>query len=318
MGHGHAHSHSHGHAHHHGHGHTHGADPARARDRRALLAVLAITAAFAVAEVVGGLIANSLALIADAAHMISDAGSIAIALGALWLAARPATQRLSFGWRRAEILAALLNGLTLVAVGLWVIVEALRRVGDAPDVMGGTTLVIGLLGMAVNVVGAAILWRSGGESLNVRAALAHVIADLLGSVGVVVAAVVILTTGWMPIDPLLGIGIGALVLLGAWRVLREAVAVLLEATPEGLDIEAVGAAMAAVEGVREVHDLHVWTITSGFPALAAHVTVAEGEDCPARRRELAALLAQRFSITHTTLQVEPTAAAPRLHSVGTS
>ncbi|MFP5451568.1 MAG: cation diffusion facilitator family transporter, partial [Thermoleophilia bacterium] len=188
--------------HHHGHGHEDGDghalvaapggdEAARRRARRALGTVLALTAGFAVAEVVGGLVAGSVALLADAAHMLSDAGSIALALGALWLAGRPATGRMSFGWRRAEILAALANGIALVAIGLWVIVEAAGRLGDAPDVQGGTTLVIGVLGLAVNVAAALILWRSGGRSLNVRAALMHVLADLAGSLGVITAAVVI-------------------------------------------------------------------------------------------------------------------------------
>lgn len=309
--------------HHHGHGHAHGGHDAgapggaagRRRDVRALVAVLALTAAFTVAELVGGLIAGSMALVADAAHMLSDSASIGLALGALWLAGRPATARMSFGWRRAEILAALVNGVTLVAVGIWVIVESIGRVGAAPDVRGGLTLAIGATGLVVNLVAAAILWRSGGESLNVRAALMHVLADLLGSVGVVAAAAVILTTGWMPIDPILGIAIGLLVLLGAWRVLHESVAVLLEATPTGIDGDAVGRRMAGMAGVVEVHDLHIWTITSGFPALAAHVTVHPGEDPQERRRQLTVMLATEFGIHHTTLQVEPPTPDKRLYSV---
>lgn len=314
--------------HHHGHGHGHGDgdghalvaapggdEAARRRARRALGAVLALTAGFAVAEVVGGLVAGSVALLADAAHMLSDAGSIALALGALWLAGRPATGRLSFGWRRAEILAALANGIALVAIGLWVIVEAAGRLGDAPDVQGGTTLVIGAMGLAVNVAAALILWRSGGRSLNVRAALMHVLADLAGSLGVITAAVVIITTGWMPIDPILGVAIGLLVLVGSWRVLRESVAVLLEATPEGIDGDEVGRRMAAIDGVRDVHDLHIWTITSGFPALAAHVTAEPERDCTELRRAIAAMLMREFGITHTTLQVEPAAPDRRLYPV---
>lgn len=312
--------------HHHGHGHAHGDGPApgaapggdeaaRRGARRALTTVLALTAGFVVAEVVGGVVAGSVALLADAAHMLSDAGSIALALGALWLAGRPATARLSFGWRRAEILAALVNGIALVAIGLWVIVEAAGRLGDAPDVRGGMTLVIGALGLAVNIAAAAILWRTGGHSLNVRAALMHVLADLAGSVGVITAAVVIITTGWMPIDPILGLAIGLLVLAGAWRVLRESVAVLLEATPEGIDGDMVGRRMAEVEGVHDVHDLHIWTITSGFPALAAHVTADPGRDCSELRRVIAAMLAREFGITHTTLQVEPPGPDRRLYTV---
>ena len=271
---------------------------------RALGIVLALTTAVAVLEVVGGLIGGSVALLADAGHMLSDVGSLALALGAVWLASRPVTARMSFGWRRAEILAALANGVALVAVSIWIIIESVQRLSDPPDFDALPTLVIGCIGLAVNIIGAAVLWRSGGESLNVRAALFHVLADLLGSAGVVIAAVLAMTLGWVAADPIAGLLIGGLVLLGAWRVLRESIAVLLEATPEGLDADEVGRRMAALPGVREVHDLHVWTITSGFPALSAHVMVGPDEDCHARRRELAEMLDRDFHIHHSTLQVE--------------
>ncbi len=277
--------------------------------------MLALTGGFAVLELVGGLISGSVALVADAAHMASDAASLALALGAVWLARRPATARMSFGWRRAEILAALINGVTLVAIGIWVVIEAAGRLSDPPEIDAVPTLVIGLAGLVVNVVGAWILWRSGGGSLNVRAAMLHVLADLLGSVGVVIAAILVMTTGWLGADPVAGIVIGALVLLGSWRVLKESIGVLLEAAPEGIDADAIGQAMAAAPGVREVHDLHVWTITSGFPALSAHVLVEHDEDCHARRRELAAMLDHDFGIHHTTLQVEHSADEARLHEV---
>jgi cobalt-zinc-cadmium efflux system protein len=263
-----------------------------------------MTAALAVAELVGGLVSDSLALIADAGHMVSDVGSLALALGALWLARRPATAQMSFGFRRAEILAALFNGVALVAIAIWIFVEAAQRLSDPPEILAWTTLAIALVGLAVNVLGVVILRRSGGRSLNLRAATLHVIADLLGSVGVIVAAVVILATGWLYADPVVSILIGVLVLASSWRVLRESLGVLLEAAPEGIDAEAVGRRMASVEGVSEVHDLHIWTITSGFPALSAHVLVPEGDDCHARRRELSEMLLRDFGIAHTTLQVE--------------
>jgi cobalt-zinc-cadmium efflux system protein len=281
-----------------GHDHSHH-DHSRSRDARALTIVLALTGAFVVAEVIGGLVSGSLALLADAGHMLSDAMSLGLALGALWLARRPPTARMSFGYRRAEILAALFNGVTLVAIAIWIFIEAAGRLADPPEVAGGLTLAIAVAGLAVNVTGAAILWRSGGRSLNVRAALLHVIADLLGSVGVIVAALLILATGWLTADPLVSILIGVLVLGSSWRVLRESLGVLLEAAPEGIDAE-----------VTEVHDLHVWTITSGFPALSAHVMVGRGEDCHARRRELSELLRRDFGIEHTTLQVEHGEAHP--------
>jgi len=307
-----------GHGHHHphgGHDHGHAHGPDRRADARALAWVLALTAGFAVAEVVGGLVAGSLALLADAAHMVSDVASLALALGAIWLAGRPASARMSFGYRRAEILAALANGVALVAVSIWIWVEAAGRLSSPTEVGGRTTLIIGIAGLAVNVIGARILWRSQAGSLNVRAAFYHVIGDLLGSLGVVLAAVLVLTVGWERADPAIAILIGALVLLSAWRVLRESVGVLLEGTPEGLDAEAVGRRMAAMDGVDEVHDLHIWTITSGFPALSAHVLVGRGQDCHARRRELAAMLDDEFGIGHSTLQVEHSGRGGRLLEV---
>jgi cobalt-zinc-cadmium efflux system protein len=236
--------------------------------------------------------------------MVSDVGSLALALGALWLARRPPTTQMSFGFRRAEILAALFNGVALVAIAIWIFVEAAQRLSDPPEILAGVTLAIALAGLAVNVVGVVILVRAGGRSLNLRAAMLHVVADLLGSVGVIAAAAIILATGWLYADPVVSILIGILVLGSSWRVLRESLGVLLEATPEGIDADEVGRRMAAVEGVSEVHDLHIWTITSGFPALSAHVLVPESEDCHARRRELSEMLHRDFGIGHTTLQVE--------------
>jgi cobalt-zinc-cadmium efflux system protein len=247
--------------------------------------------------------------------MVSDVAALALALGALWLARRPASAQMSFGWRRAEILAALVNGVGLVAVAIWIVVEAIGRLESPPDVSGGIVLAIGLAGLAVNVAGAAILWRSGGGSLNVRAAFLHVVGDLLGSLGVVVSAVLVLTLGWTRADPVIAIAIGVLILASSWRILRESVGVLLEGAPAGMDAEAVGQAMAAMAGVTQVHDLHVWTITSGFPALSAHVLVGAGEDCHARRRELADMLDRDFGIHHTTLQVEHSSDQGRLLEV---
>jgi cobalt-zinc-cadmium efflux system protein len=266
--------------------------------------VFALTVLFLAAEVVGGLLTGSLALLADAGHMASDAVSLGLALFAVWLAERPATPQRSFGYKRAEILAALANGVTLVAVSLWIFVEAFARLQDPPPVLGGWVLVVAVVGLVVNITGATILTRSGGESLNVEGALRHVTADLLGSVGVIVAAVVVLLTGWRYADPLISVGIGVLILASSWKLLRDSTNILLESSPRGVDAEKVGRSMAAVEGVEEVHDLHIWTITSGFPALAAHVLVGRDENCHARRRDLETLLASEFGIEHTTLQVD--------------
>jgi cobalt-zinc-cadmium efflux system protein len=257
-----------------------------------------------VVEVVGGVYAGSLALLADAVHMLSDNVSIALALVALWLAAKPATPERTYGYKRAEVLAALANGVTLVALAIWIFVEAIRRLDNPEDVLGGWMLVIALVGIAVNLAAGAILHRARAGSLNVEAAFRHVLADLFGSFGVAVAAVIILTTGWLQADALVSILIGVLVLASSWSILRDATTILLEAAPKGIETRAVGQRLAGAPGVVEVHDLHIWTITSGFPALSAHVLVGRGEDCHQRRRELERLLGDEFGIAHTTLQVD--------------
>jgi cobalt-zinc-cadmium efflux system protein len=283
------------------HAHQHGR---RARSRRALALVLLLTATYTVVELVAGLLTGSLALLADAGHMLGDVGALGLALGAAWLASRPATPERSFGFQRAEILAALVNGLLLVAIAIWIFIEAIGRLDDPPEIPGGWMLAVALVGLAVNVVAASILARAAGESLNVQAALRHVFADLASSAGVAVAAIVILATGWEQADPIAGMMIALLILASSWSILRDSVVILLEATPAGIDAREVGRRMAAADGVVEVHDLHIWTITSGFPALSAHVLVARGDDCHARRLELEQLLDREFGLGHTTLQVE--------------
>ena len=305
------------HPYHGDHGHAHGAhDHGRGADRRALAIVFALTSTFMVAEVIGGLVTGSLALLADAGHMLSDALSLGIALFAVWLSGRPATPNRSFGYKRAEILAALFNGATLVAISIWIFVEAYRRFFEPPEILGGWMLAVAALGLVVNVAGAVILWRSGGESLNLQGALRHVLADVLGSVGAIAAALVILATGWWYADPIISVLIGLLVLASSWRLVRDSINILLEGTPPDIDAGEVGRSMAGIPGVAEVHDLHVWTITSGFPALAAHVLVGRDEDCHARRRDLEEVLAREYGIEHTTLQVDHvgdhTAKGPRL------
>jgi cobalt-zinc-cadmium efflux system protein len=275
-----------------------------AEERRRLGVVLALLLGFAAVEAIGGIVAGSLALLADAAHMLSDGLSLGLALGAAWLASRPATPDRSFGYRRAEILAALANGALLVALALWIFVEAARRLTDPPDVDAGTVLAVGVVGLGVNLVAARVLLGSAGASLNVRAALVHVLADALASIGVIVAAVVILLTGWERADPLVSIVIGFLVLASSWGVLRESTEILMERTPSSIDAEQVGRAMAGLSQVVGVHDLHIWTITSGFPSLSAHVIVDAGADCHHIRVELERLLRERFGLEHTTLQVE--------------
>jgi cobalt-zinc-cadmium efflux system protein len=286
------------------HAHEHPQGEARSENRRALSITLALTASFTVAEVIGGLLTGSLALLADAGHMLSDNLSLGLALFAAWLAGRPETPERSFGYKRAEILAALANGVTLVAISIWIFVEAFSRLREPPEILGGPMLAIAALGLLVNVAGVIVLSRSGSENLNMRGALRHVIADALGSIGTIAAALTIVLTGWRYADPLASVAIAALILASSWSLLRDSTNVLLEAAPRGIDAGEVGRKMVSAEGVAEVHDLHIWEITSGFPALSAHVLVGQSEDCHARRRELEDLLAREYGISHTTLQVD--------------
>ena len=290
-------------AHAHGGHHDHAQDH-RSASRRALGTVLALTVGVTAVEVVGGFLTGSLALLADAGHMLSDTFSIGLALVALTLAGRPSTPRRSFGFQRAEILAAFVNGLTLVLVSGWIAWEAVQRFRDPPEILGGWMLAVAAVGLAVNVVSAGILMRSARESLNVEAALRHVVADVLGSVGVLAAALVILLTGWTTIDPIVSLAIAVLIVASAWSVLRDSTAILMEQTPSGIDADQVARAIVEVPGVTSVHDLHVWRITSGFDALSAHVLVGRGEDCHGLRQDIEHVLADRFDITHTTLQVD--------------
>jgi cobalt-zinc-cadmium efflux system protein len=265
---------------------------------------LAINAVLLLSGLIGAALFGSVALLADAGHVLSDIGAIGLGLFAAVMAARPAGGRRTFGYHRTEILAALANGVTLAVVAVLVFLEALGRIVDPPPVEGLGVLAIGVLGLAGNLAATLVLARGDRGDINLEGVLRHSAADALGSLGVVLAGSVVLLTGWLVADPVAGILIAMLILLGSWRLIREPLDVLMEAAPRGLDVAAVGRAMAAVEGVREVHDLHVWTVTSGFPALSAHVLTAPAEDPDAIRRALEALLAERFSIEHTTLQTE--------------
>ena len=263
---------------------------------------LAINLVLVVAGVAGAVLFDSVALLADAGHVLSDVGSIALGLGAAAMAARPAHGRRTFGFHRTEIIAALANGVVLVAVAVVVFVEAIGRLSDPPDVVAGGVLVVGLAGLAGNAAATLVLVSGARSDLHLEAVVRHSVADALGSIGVVVSGAVILATGWGQADPIAGLAIGVLILASAVGIVREALDVLMEAAPAGVDVQEIGSAMAAVPGVREVHDLHVWTVTSGFPALAAHVVAAPGEDVDVVRARVEALLHDRFEIHHTTLQ----------------
>lgn len=287
--------------HHHNHDHTH-AGHAHGSGRTLLLAVL-VTISFAVVEAVGGWLSGSLALLSDAGHMVTDASALGIGAIAAWLARRPASRRMSFGFQRAEVLGALLNALLMGLVVVAVTVTALRRLAEPVPVAGGMVMVVAAIGLGVNILVAVILLR-GEQTMNVRGALLHVFGDLLGSVAALAAGVVIHFTGWMPIDPLLSLFVAGLILISAARLLKEVLGVLMEGVPEDLDAAEVGAAMADVEGVQTVHDMHIWTLSSRERALAAHVDLQGLERWQDVLPRLQELLRRRFGITHTTLQPE--------------
>ena len=291
---------AHAHDHPHSHGHLAGPDA----DRRKLWLALILIVGFMAAEVVAGIVANSLALLSDAAHMLTDAAAIALSLLALRLARRPARGAMTFGLKRVEILSAQINGITLLVLAAVIAFEAIRRLFEPPSVEGGLILVVALVGIAVNIGAVAILASANRQSLNVEGSFQHLLTDLYAFIGTAVAAGVILLTGFERADPIASLLVAALMLRSAYGLLRDSGRVFLEAAPRGLDPDEIGRIMAAHPGVVEVHDLHVWEVTSQFPALAAHVIVARDADCHMARLELAELLKREFGVEHTTLQVE--------------
>jgi len=284
----------------HSHDHVH----RREGDRKLLIGALALIAGLMVAEIVAGILAGSLALLADAGHLVSDVLALAFAVVAATLAARPAKGRWTYGLGRLEILAAQANGLLLALVGIWIVYGAIRRLVSPVDVHGGVVLAVALAGIAVNLAATALLSRASRESLNVRGAFLHVATDLLAFVGTAVAGLVIVLTGWDRVDPIAGLLVAALMFWAAYGLIRDSTRVFLEASPGDIDPADVARAIVAVPDVREVHDLHVWTLTSGFPVVSAHVLVSTGADCHGLRRDLEAMLAERFGLGHSTLQVE--------------
>ena len=286
-------------------------DHARA-DRRFLALALGVLLAFMAVEVVLGVLANSLALLADAGHMLTDASALGLALFASWAAGLPARGRWTFGFARAEILAAQANGLALLLLGGWILYLAARRLADPPEVDGAVVGAVALAGIAVNLGVLAVLSRARRESLNIRGAYLHVATDLAAFVGTAVAGGLILLTGWDRFDPLASIVVVGLMFAAAVSLLRESGRIFLEGAPSSVPPTEVGRAIAGHEGVVETHDLHVWTVTSGFPALSAHVLVSPEADCHRIRLELEGMLRERFGVEHTTLQVEHAAAASGL------
>lgn len=277
---------------------------AAGQHRGRLLVVLCVTALYMLVEVVTGVATNSLVLIADAGHMLTDVLGLGLASLAIWFASRPATPQKTYGYYRAEILAAATNAVVLFAVSAYILYEAYRRFVEPPQVNSLPMLAVASVGLAVNVFGAWMLRRGAGESLNIRGAYLEALSDLLGSAGAISAGVILLTTGWRYADPLFAAGIGLFILPRTWHLLRSSVDVLMEATPPGVDIGAIQRAMLSVPAVQSVHDLHVWTVTSGFISLSAHVETDEGRGQHHILVDLRRTLVQRFGIEHATLQLE--------------
>lgn len=285
-----------------GAGHDHA--EARSGSRRALTLALVITAVFLVVEATGGFLTGSLALVADAGHMLTDVAALALSLFALSMSSRPATHTRTYGWKRIEVLAAAVNGIGLVVIAIYIGWEAVARINQPEAVDSGPMLLVAVGGLLCNVVAIRLLRGGDKSSLNLRGAYLHVLGDLLGSAGAIVAALVILSTGWTRADPLISLAISVLIVFSAWRLLKESADVLLESTPPGVDVGVIEAAITAIPGVQCVHDMHVWTVTSGFLAMSAHVSIAAPADYNSVMIAAQSLVRGKFGIGHCTLQLE--------------
>jgi cobalt-zinc-cadmium efflux system protein len=299
-------NHDQGDDHEHGHEHAHDVRQQSMEGKRGLLIALLITLLMMIAEVVGGLLSNSLALLSDAGHMLTDNLALLLSFFAMKFATMPATEKRTFGFYRLEILAALINGIILVVISLYIIYQAYLRMINPQRVEGMLMLIVAVIGLAANIAGAVVLTKHSHTNLNIRGAYLHIIGDALSSVGVVVGGVIILYTGWYLIDPILSILISFVIIYGAWALVKESVSILLESVPSHIDIETVATAIGKVRGVREAYHIHVWTITSGVHAMSAHVLI--DDQLVSRSRdlidEIRTLLAEKFKILHSTIQLE--------------
>jgi cobalt-zinc-cadmium efflux system protein len=300
-----AHVHAHGHP---GHAHAAAAAAAGEHGARGLKVALTLILGFMAAEVAAGIVAHSLALLSDAGHMLTDAAALALSLAALRIARRPARGAMTYGFGRVEILSAQANGITLVLLAAWIVFEAVRRLLDPPDVHGILVLVVAVVGIGVNLAATLALSGARRGSLNVEGSYRHILTDLFAFVATAIAGAVILATGFARADAIASLLVAWLMLVAGVGLVKASARVFLEAAPEGIDPSQVGRALASHPGVVEVHDLHVWEVTSGFPALSAHVIVRAGRDCHELRRALQRELTERFGLRHTTLQVDHEAA----------
>ena len=293
----------HEHEHEHEHGHDHQHDHRRTPSRKLAIA-LALTVSFMGVEVVMGWLSGSLALLADAGHMLSDAAALGIALFAQRVAMRPSSAERTFGSRRAEVLAAFVNGIALAVTAVLIVREAIERLMTPTAIVGGWMLATAIAGLLINLVAAWVLGAGGRDNTNVRAAFAHVLSDALGSAGAIIAAVVVITLGWTRADPIISLVIAALVLWGGWRLVRETTAILMEGSPPHIDTRALAETIGQVQGVDEVHDLHAWTISEGFDAVTAHIVVTDACSPTSTVREAARAIREKHGIAHVTLQPE--------------
>ncbi|GAK44828.1 Co/Zn/Cd efflux system component [Tepidicaulis marinus] len=305
------HTHSHGHDHHHSHdhahdhaSHSHAPQVSHENERRVFWAML-LTGGFMVAEVAGGLMSGSLALIADAGHMATDAASLLLAWFAFRLSRRPADGARSYGFYRAEILAAFVNGLAMIALVVWIAYEAVTRFFQPVEVLGGLMLAVAAAGLLVNIAAFALLHGGAGDNLNIKGAAVHVMGDLLGSLAAIAAAGIILWTGWMPIDPLLSLLVALLVLRSAWFITKQSAHILMEGTPSGLNLGEMRADLCGhIEGVEDVHHLHAWSLTQERPVVTLHARISEAADGDRVLRDINTRLAEVFSVSHATVQIE--------------
>ena len=291
-------------AHSHAGPHTHGGGTAAGQHKGRLKAALALTASFMVVQAIGGLVTGSLALLADSAHMLTDAGGLALALIAIRFAERPATPQKTYGYVRLEILSALINAVVLLLLTIFILYEAVDRFLNPPPIMAGPMLAVAVLGLAVNLISMKLLAAGSSESLNVKGAYFEVMSDMLGSVGVIIAALIVMFTGWRLADPIVGAGIGLFIIPRTWSLLRQAVHILMEGTPPEIDVSLLEQTIKEIPGVVAIHDLHVWTITSGLDSMSCHVVIA---DMAKARDTLLAVneaMKAKFNLIHTTVQIE--------------
>ncbi|MGV3552456.1 cation diffusion facilitator family transporter [Rhizobium sp.] len=289
-----------------GHSHTEGltATTAAGRHKTRLYIALALTTSFMLLEVAGGLWTGSLALLADAAHMLTDAGGLALALFAIWFSQRPATPASTYGYVRSEILSALANAVVLLLLTIYILYEAFWRFFEPPEIIGGPMLVVAVAGLVVNLISMRLLAGGSKESLNVKGAYFEVLADMLGSLGVIVAAIVVMLTGWNVVDPIVGAGIGLFIVPRTWILLKSAIHILMEGVPPEIDISLVEKRLMAIEGVEGVHDLHVWSITSGIDAMSCHLVIGDIRNARASLAAAQAAMNKDFGLVHSTIQVE--------------